>query len=59
MPDKNRKTAYILTALIALVILGYLCVYTVIDSHGFARLCSSDMYEDTLVARLIWAQKTL
>ena len=46
MPDKKRKTEYILTALIALVILGYLCVYTVIDFHGFARLCTSDMYEE-------------
>ena len=59
MPDKKRKTEYILTALIALVILGYLCVYTVIDFHGFARLCTSDMYEDTLAARLMWEQKTL
>lgn len=59
MPDKKRKTEYILTALIALVILGYLCVYTVIDFRGFARLCTSDMYEDTLVARLMWEQKTL
>ncbi len=59
MPNNKRKTEYILTALIALVILGYLCVYTVIDFHGFARLCTSDMYEDTLVARLMWEQKTL
>ena len=59
MPDKQRKTECALTALIALVILGYLAVYTVIDFRGFARLCTSDMYEDTLVARLMWEQKTL
>ena len=59
MPDNKHKTEYILTAFIALMILGYLCVYTVIDFCGFARLCTSDMYEDTLVARLMWEQKTL
>ena len=50
MQNRQRKTEYVLTALIALVILGYLAVYTVIDFRGFARLCTSDMYEDTLVA---------
>ena len=59
MPDRQRKTEYVLTALIALVILGYLTVFTVIDFGGFSRLCTSDMYEDTLVARLMWEQKTL
>ena len=59
MPDRQRKTEYVLTALIALVILGYLAVFTVIDFGGFSRLCTSDMYEDTLVARLMWEQKTL
>lgn len=59
MPDKKPKTEYILTVLIALVIFGYLAIYTVIDFHGFARLCTSDMYEDTLVARLMWEKKTL
>lgn len=59
MPDKKRKTESLLTAFIALVILGYLVVFTVIDFCGFTRLCTSDMYEDTLVARLMWEQKTL
>ena len=59
MPDRQRKTEYLLTALIALLILGYLTVFTVIDFDGFSRLCTSDMYEDTLVARLMWEQKTL
>lgn len=59
MPEKQRKTEYFLTGLIAAVILGYLAVFTVIDFRGFARLCTSDMYEDTLVARLMWEQKTL
>jgi hypothetical protein len=59
MPSHNRRTEYLLTALAAAVILAYLAVFTVIDFRGFARLCTSDMYEDTLVARLMWEQKTL
>ena len=59
MPDRQRKTEYLFTALIILVILAYLVVFTLIDFRGFARLCTSDMYEDTLVARLMWEQKTL
>lgn len=59
MADRQRKTEYLWTALIALVILGYLAVFTLIDFGGFARLATSDMYEDTLVARLMWEQKTL
>ena len=59
MPDRQQKTEYLFTALIILVILAYLVVFTLIDFRGFARLCTSDMYEDTLVARLMWEQKTL
>jgi len=59
MPEKQRKTEYLYTALAALVILAYLAVFTVIDFRGFARLATSDMYEDTLAARLMWEQKTL
>ncbi|MBQ6928191.1 MAG: hypothetical protein IJQ36_07770 [Oscillospiraceae bacterium] len=59
MSGKQRKTEYLWAALMALVILGYLAVFTVIDFRGFARLATSDMYEDTLVARLMWEQKTL
>ena len=59
MSEKQRKTEYLWAALMALVILGYLAVFTVIDFRGFARLATSDMYEDTLVARLMWEQKTL
>ena len=59
MPKKQPKTEYLWTALFALVILAYLTVFTLIDFRGFARLATSDMYEDTLVARLMWEQKTL
>lgn len=43
MPDRQRKTEYLFTVLIALVILAYLAVFTWIDFRGFARLCTSDM----------------
>ena len=59
MSETQRKTEYLWAALMALVILGYLAVFTVIDFRGFARLATSDMYEDTLAARLMWEQKTL
>ena len=59
MPEKRRKTEYLSTAFLLLVILGYLAVFTVIDFKGFARLATSDMYEDTLVARLMWEKKSL
>jgi len=59
MPTQEQKKEKILTILAALVIIAYLTVFTVIGFWGFARLCTSDMYEDTLVARLMWEQKTL
>ncbi len=59
MPENQRKTEYLWTLAAALVILGYLAVFTVIDFRGFARLATSDMYEDTLVARLMWEEGTL
>ena len=59
MSEKQRKREYLWTALIWLMILAYLAVFTLIDFRGFANLATSDMYEDTLVARLMWEQKTL
>lgn len=49
----------ILLLLIAAAGLAYLVVFTTLDMVGFARLGTSDIYEDTLVARLMWEQKTL
>ena len=59
MPKNACKTEYLWTAAVALVILAYLAVFTVIDFRGFGRLATSDMYEDTLVARLMWEEKSL
>lgn len=37
----------------------FLAGFTVINFLGFERFCTSDMYEDTYVAKLMWEQKTL
>lgn len=59
MPKQRRKTEYLLTALAALIILSYFALFSYLDFGCFARISTSDMYEDTLVARLMWEQKTL
>jgi len=59
MTDRERKIEYLLTALAAAAILAYLVVFGLIDFCGFARLATADMYEDTLVARLMWEEKSL
>ena len=59
MPKQRRKTEYVLTALAALIILAYFALFSYLDFGCFARISTSDMYEDTLVARLMWEQKTL
>ncbi len=59
MTDRQRKTEYVLTALAALLILAYLAVFGLIGFRGFAHLATADMYEDTLVARLMWEEKSL
>ena len=55
--EQNVKRLLLL--LIAAAGLAYLVVFTTLDMVGFARLSTSDIYEDTLVARLMWEQKTL
>ena len=54
--DKNER---VLSAVIIIVLLGYLAVFGIINFAGFVGFCTPDMYEDTLVARLMWEQKTL
>ena len=49
----------ILLLLVAAAGFAYLVVFTALDMIGFAKLGTSDVYEDTLVARLMWEQKTL
>ena len=57
--DERRKIEYLLSALAALVLLGYLLLYAAADFGSFDRLAMADMYADTLVARLMWEAKTL
>lgn len=46
-------------ALAASLLALFLAGFTVINFLGFQRFCTPDMYEDTVVARLMWEQKTL
>ena len=50
--EQNVKRLLLL--LVAAAGLAYLVVFTTLDMVGFARLGTSDTYEDTLVARLMW-----
>lgn len=57
--SERAKTEKWLSALALLVMACYLAVFAVINFKCFARFCEQDMYADTLVARLMWEQKTL
>ena len=61
MPEakRTRKTEYLLTGLILLVLLAYAVLFGFVNFRGFARLILTDMYEDTLCARLMWEAKSL
>ena len=61
MSDLSKRRDYdaLLTILIVLSMLCYLVAFGIINFAGFARFCTTDMYEDTLIARLMWEQKTL
>ena len=57
--ERTQKTEYLLTGLVLLVLAAYLLVFGFVDFRGFPRLATSDMYEDTLCARLMWEAKSL
>lgn len=61
MTDSARitKSERILSIPVILILLVYFVIFAIINFIGFERLCTPDMYEDTLVARLMWEQKTL
>lgn len=48
-----------LAPLVILCVAAYLTTYAVINVFGFPLFADADMYTDTLVARLMWEQKTL
>lgn len=58
-PRSETKTDRLLAALAVLVLLGFFAVFAVINFAGFARFAVTDMYEDSLIAKLIWDQKSL
>lgn len=57
--SKSAKTEQGLSALAILVMVCYFAVFAVINFKCFARFCEQDMYADTLVAMMMWEQKTL
>ena len=61
MPALNKRFDFgaFISILILLSLLCYLFCFGIINFLGFERFCTTDMYEDTLVARLIWEQKSL
>lgn len=56
---RRPKWDALLTILILAILLAYFVAFCIINFAGFADFCTTDMYEDTLVARLMWEQKTL
>lgn len=55
---KNREERLVLLLMLG-CILAYLSAFAFSNFAGFVKSCSADMYEDTLVAKLMWEQKTL
>ena len=55
----NEKQERAFSFVIILVLLSYFVVFAIVNFAGFAYFCDADMYEDTLIARLMWEQKTL
>jgi len=56
---RRRDPAALLTILTLLAIMCYFAAFGIINIVGFEKFCTTDMYEDTLIARLMWEQKTL
>lgn len=55
----GKRFAIVSGVLVLAAALSYLIAFGIIDFPGFAYFCDSDIYEDTLVARLMWEEKTL
>lgn len=53
---KAEKMMELLTILTSI---GFIAAFAIINFKGFVRFCDPDMYADTLVAKLMWEQKTL
>ena len=59
LPSERAKTEKGLSVLAILVMACYFAVFAVINFKCFARFCEQDMYADTLVAKMMWEQKSL
>ncbi len=59
LSEKRLDRGAVLSILILAVLLAYFICFGIINFSGFEKYCTTDMYEDTLVARLMWEQKTL
>ena len=59
LPSERAKTGKGLSLLAILVMACYFAVFAVINFKCFARFCEQDMYADTLVAMMMWEQKSL
>ena len=55
----NQKQERAFSLIIILILLAYFAAFAIVNFAGFAHFSTADMYEDTLVARLMWEQKTL
>lgn len=55
----NEKHERAFSLIIILILLAYFAAFAIVNFAGFAHFSTADMYEDTLVARLMWEQKTL
>ncbi|MDO5400864.1 MAG: hypothetical protein Q4F17_07785 [Eubacteriales bacterium] len=55
---KNNFERFLIV-LVIMCIIAYLIVYATMNIFGFTLFCDSDMYLDTLIAKLMWEQKTL
>ncbi len=55
----NQKQERAFSLIIILILLAYFAAFAIVNFAGFAYFSTADMYEDTLVARLMWEQKTL
>ena len=55
----NERQERAFSLAIIVVLLAYFAVFAVVNFADFAYFCDADMYEDTLIARLMWEQKTL
>lgn len=55
----DNRIEKLLAWLVVLVLIAFFASFAVINFAGFERLAQTDMYEDTLVAKLMWENKTL